>query len=149
MTGIESTLLSSCWWNYAANNDNTHGDHWNGEDFSVWSRDQQHDPADPNSGGRALKALVRPYARAVAGEPLLMRFRHRSGRFIFTFRHDEGVSAPTELYIPAYHYPRGCRVSVSDGSWDIDSDRQIMTYHHTADRREHTITITRKEGRAS
>jgi hypothetical protein len=145
MTGIESTLLSSCWWHYAADNDNAHGDQWNGEDFSVWSRDQQHDPADPNSGGRALKALVRPDARAVAGEPLQMRFRPRSGRFTFTFRHDATVTAPTELYIPGYHYPRGCRVSVSDGGWEIDAERQIMTYRHAADRGEHTITITRKK----
>ena len=144
MTGIESTLLSSCWWNYAPDNDNTHGDQWNGEDFSIFSRDQQQDPADPSSGGRALEALVRPYARAIAGEPCTMRFDHRRGRFTLTYRHDAQVLAPTEVFVPAYQYPRGFRVSVSDGSYAIERDRDIVTYRHSHERPMHTIEILRR-----
>ena len=105
MTGIESTLLSSCWWNYAPDNDNTHGDLWNGEDFSIFSKDQQRDPSDVSSGGRALESLVRPYARATAGEPCAMSFDHRRGRFTFSFRHDPRVTAPTEVFVPRLSVP--------------------------------------------
>jgi len=144
MRGIESAMVSCCWWNYTPDNDNTHGDQWNGEDFSVFSRDQQRDPADPISGGRALEALVRPYPRAVAGEPLSIRFDHGSGRFTFTFRHDPAVKAPSELYVPAHQYPRGCRVTVSDGGWERDpGDPQVMLYRHTTERAEHVIRIAR------
>jgi hypothetical protein len=143
MTGIESTLLSSCWWNYAPDNDNTHGDLWNGEDFSIFSRDQQQDPSDLSSGGRALEALVRPYGRAVAGEPCAMRFDHRRGKFTLTYRHDPRVTAPTEVFVPAYQYPRGYRVSVSDGSFSIDRDRNIVAYRHSTERETHTVEIHR------
>ena len=144
MSGIESSLLSSCWWAYTPDNDNTHGDQWNGEDFSIFSRDQQGDPADPSSGGRALEALVRPYGRAIAGEPSVMSFDQRSGRFTLTYRHDERVAAPTEVFVPALQYPRGCQVSVTDGSYVIDPGQQLMAYRHSAERQEHTIEIARR-----
>jgi hypothetical protein len=144
MTGIESTLLSSCWWNYAPDNDNTHGDRWNGEDFSIFSRDQQRDPSDMSSGGRALEALVRPYGRAIAGEPCKMQFNHRDGRFTLTYRHDARVAAPTEVFVPALQFPRGCRVRVSDGTFSIDGDRHVVVYRHSPEREIHTIEIRRR-----
>ena len=67
---IEANLLDCAIWNYAADNTNARGDLWNGEDLSIFSRDQQDDPMDPDSGGRGLRALVRPYPRATAGTPL-------------------------------------------------------------------------------
>ncbi|MDY7041714.1 MAG: cellulase family glycosylhydrolase, partial [Chloroflexota bacterium] len=74
MQVMEANLVSVTIWNYTADNSNVHGDQWNDEDLSIFSRDQQTDPADIHSGGRALEAAVRPYARAVAGEPLRMHF---------------------------------------------------------------------------
>ncbi|MCJ7559593.1 heliorhodopsin HeR, partial [Candidatus Bathyarchaeota archaeon] len=43
-------------------------------DFSIFSRDQQDNPDDITSGGRALSGFVRPYARKTAGEPVSMSF---------------------------------------------------------------------------
>jgi len=63
---IEAALLGSAVWNYCSDNSNLRGDQWNGEDLSVFSRDQQADPSDPDSGGRALEALVRPWPRATS-----------------------------------------------------------------------------------
>ena len=40
---------------------------WNGEDLSIYSAEGRHCPSDLHSGGRALPALVRPYARKVSG----------------------------------------------------------------------------------
>jgi len=78
---IEDNLVSCTLWNYTADNTNLRGDQWNDEDFSIFSRDQQGNPGDIHSGGRALEAVVRPYAMRVAGEPLRMSFDLRSRVF--------------------------------------------------------------------
>ncbi len=138
---VEDALSSAVLWHYAPDNTNAAGDRWNGEDLSLFSRDQQSDPADVNSGGRALAAAVRPYTRAVAGEPLSMTFDFRRRAFQFSFRHDPAIAAPTELFVPAFHYPRGCRVDVSDGAYELDRERQVLTYRHAAERAVHSISL--------
>src|SRR6185436_2921552 len=62
---LDTLLASSTHWNYTASNKNDAaiGDTWNQEDLSIFSRDQQSEPKDINSGGRALAGFVRPYAR--------------------------------------------------------------------------------------
>jgi glycosyl hydrolase family 5/cellulase (glycosyl hydrolase family 5) len=137
---FEDTLSSGALWNYTADNTNAHGDLWNDEDLSLFSRDQQTNPQDIHSGGRALAAVVRPYARAVAGEPLRMRFDRRRV-FEFTFRHDPHLSAPTELFVPDYQYPRGYRVTISDGAYEVVPETQTLVYRHTLDRDTHTVRI--------
>jgi hypothetical protein len=144
MRAMDDNLLSFTIWNYTADNTNLRGDQWNGEDFSIFSRDQQRDPADLHSGGRALEAVVRPYARAVAGEPLSMSFDLRERVFEFTFRHDPAVKAPTEFFIPNYQYPQGCAVEVSDGSYELDMTRQTMVYHHAPEHAVHRVRVKRQ-----
>jgi endoglycosylceramidase len=61
--------------------------------------------------------LVRTYAQAVAGTPLVMRFRPGSGRFWFRYRPDRSVSAPTRIFVSPLHYPRGFTVAVEHGSY--------------------------------
>jgi len=93
-----------------------------GTRFGRWiaaCRDQQTDLTDVHSGGRALEAVVRPYPRAVAGEPLRMAFDIRKKTFFFEFRHDPEIEAPTEIFVPNYQYPEGYAVEVSDGSYEI------------------------------
>ncbi len=138
---LEAHLLSGTLWNYTADNDNTRGDQWNGEDLSIFSRDQQADPGDLNSGGRALEAAVRPYAARTAGEPLAMSYDPRRRTFTFSFRHDPDVSAPTEIYLPTLHYPRGCAVEVSDGEFEIDAEAQVLRYTHSRAQSLHHLTI--------
>ncbi len=46
---LETNLLSYALWNYTSDNTNAHGDLWNDEDLSIFSRDQQADPSDINS----------------------------------------------------------------------------------------------------
>ena len=127
---LEANLLSGTLWNYTADNDNERGDQWNGEDFSIFGRDQQEDTGDLDSGGRALPSAVRPYARAVAGEPLEMTYNPGRRVFDFTFRHDATVQAPTEIYVPNLHYPRGYEVEVSDGTYTVDRESQVLVYRH-------------------
>jgi hypothetical protein len=138
---LDANLLSGTLWNYTADNDNRRGDQWNGEDLSIFSRDQQAEPHDLNSGGRALGAAVRPYACKVAGEPLAMAFDRQRRLFRFTFRHDPDVSAPTEIYVPCLHYPEGYAVTVSDGETEIDLVAQRLLYRHGPDREVHNIQV--------
>ncbi len=141
---MDANLLNCTIWNYTADNTNARGDLWNDEDLSIFSRDQQTDPTNLNSGGRALEAVVRPCAQRIAGEPLRQSFELETYTFEFEFRHDSAVSAPTELFVPGYQYPRGAVVEVSDGTYMFDHETQILTYQHTNDRPTHIIRITRR-----
>jgi hypothetical protein len=141
MRALESNFASFTLWNYTADNSNARGDQWNGEDLSLFSRDQMLGTGSIDDGGRALRAALRPYPSRIAGEPLHLNFDIRSRVFDFTFRHDAAVKEPTELYIPLYQYPRGCRVEISDGSYDFQAALQRLFYRHTLDRDVHTIRI--------
>jgi hypothetical protein len=138
---VEDALVGSTLWNYTADNSNERGDLWNDEDLSIYSRDQRADPADDNAGGRALRAVVRPYAVATAGTPLRMRFDMGTGAFVYRFRHDPAVAAPTEIFVPRLHYPRGCRVWVSDGQYELDLAAQRLRYTPGGEEQEHEIRI--------
>jgi hypothetical protein len=141
LSALDANLLSYTLWNCTTDNDNQHGDQWNGEDLSIFSRDQQDDPDDIHSGGRALPAVIRPYARAVAGEPLRMAFDYKRGSFEFEFRHDPAVQAPTEIYLPYYHYGEGCQITVSDGEYEMDLEQQVLSYRHGTERDVHRIVV--------
>jgi hypothetical protein len=138
---IEDNLLSCTLWNYTADNDNQRGDQWNGEDLSIFSRDQQDHPEDIHSGGRALEAAVRPYPIATAGEPISFEFDVRKKRFCFSFRHEPDSTAPTEIFIPTFQYPSGIEVSLSDGSYTYSPEKQTLTYQHDPTKIEHEIKI--------
>ncbi len=142
---MDDALASYTLWNYTSDNTNARGDLWNDEDLSIFSRDQQTDPDDIHSGGRALEAVVRPYAGKTAGEPLKMSFDLRRRRFDFVFRHDPAVHAPTEIFVPNFQYPHGIRVTLSDGTYEHDPARQLLTYHHSTQRRLHRLRIAPDE----
>jgi hypothetical protein len=144
LRAMDDALTSYTIWNYTADNTNERGDSWNDEDLSIFSRDQQADPADIHSGGRGLSALVRPYARATAGEPLCMSFDIRIRRFKFEFRHDAAITAPTEFFIPNYQYPQGYYVDVSDGRYETDPETQSLRYFHTPQRNKHWVQVRPK-----
>lgn len=147
LRAMDDALASYTLWNYTADNTNARGDQWNDEDLSIFSRDQQADPADPDSGGRALEAAVRPYARAVAGELRRMHFDVRTRRFEIEFAHDPAVSAPTEVFVPAHQYPNGFEVEISDGRWEAEAREQLLCYVHTPERAEHRLRVRPRAGR--
>jgi len=118
---LDANLLSATIWNYTADNDHAHGDGWNGEDLSVFCA---HD-----GGGRALRGFVRPYAMAVAGTILLMRFSARRGIFDMEFSPNHEISAPTVIFVPMLQYPRGALVSATGG---VFSEAQLKIEGKTA-----------------
>jgi len=137
---LDANLLSATIWNYTADNTNRYGDNWNDEDNSIFSRDQQTDPSDINSGGRAIEAFCRPYAAKTAGVPLFMSFDLKKRRFTYRFLPDPAISAPTELFIPRYHYPKGYRVEVSAGTHRKDEATQLLLIS-SSQPAETTVTI--------
>jgi hypothetical protein len=140
---LEDNLLSFTLWNYSPDNTNLRGDMWNDEDLSLFSRDQQKDPSDINSGGRALRVVVRPFPTKIAGEPTCIDFDYRTGKFLFEFTGDSAISAPTQVYVPDYQYPEGAKVTISDGSFTQDRATQTLTYH-SGELSQHRITLSRK-----
>jgi hypothetical protein len=113
---LDRLLLSSTQWNYTASNRNlaAWGDGWNQEDLSIFSRDQQDRPADPDSGGRAIEGFCRPYARRIAGEPVSMVFDSVAAEFTLVFDIDPCVDGPTEIFVPMRHYPHGYTIVAPD-----------------------------------
>jgi hypothetical protein len=138
---IEHNLLSAIIWNYTPDNSYCFGDGWNGEDLSLFSAETPRSAAYPNGGGRGLPAFVRPYARRIAGQPTAMRFDPRRKRFRLAFRHDPAITAPTEIFVPRLHYPNGCTVRVSDGTYELDLSAQLLRYLHTTERMEHSVVL--------
>jgi hypothetical protein len=141
---LDANLLSGTLWNYTADNDNTWGDQWNSEDFSIYSPDQRLDPADIHSGGRALAGAVRPYPTRTAGTPTRLSFDVGTGHFEYEFVHDPSVLAPTEIFLPRHQYPNGYSVELSDGRSVVDETSQTLTYRHTPEVPRHVIRISRE-----
>lgn len=141
MCALEMDCLSATLWNYTSDNTNARGDLWNDEDLSLFSRDQQTGSGSIHDGGRALEAAVRPYPMCTAGRPISLSFDVRKKRFEYTFHGDDAVDAPTEIFLPEYQYPHGCRVEVSDGSYEIDPAAQLLRYRHAPGGDVHRVVI--------
>ncbi|HMF33579.1 MAG TPA: cellulase family glycosylhydrolase [Candidatus Lokiarchaeia archaeon] len=140
----DANLLGSLLWNYTPDNTNEWGDGWNLEDFSIYSVDQETDPSDPNSGGRAVRGFCRPRFLAVAGTPTRMKFSRKNGTFEFAFDADPAVAAPTVLYVPRIHFPHGFTIAVSEGDVEQLDEVQLVQIQ-THEGGAHTVTITRKD----
>jgi hypothetical protein len=128
---LEANLADFTLWNYTADNSNEHGDQWNTEDLSIFSRDQQTagvrgDGLD--AGGRALAAVVRPYASRIPGRPLAMSFDVNSRTFDFSFELDPAIDAPLVLFVPERHYPEGVVFAAPDGRIGHDRQTQLAQY---------------------
>ena len=143
MRTLEDNLLNYTLWNYTANNTNARGDRWNDEDLSIYSRDQQINPRDINSGGRALEAVARPFPVATPGEPLNLFFDYRRSHFEYSFKGDSTIQAPAVFYLPLIHYSGGVEVKVSDGEFRFDLTGQKLEYF-PGNLDIHTIKFSRK-----
>ncbi len=140
---MESNQLSYTLWNYTADNDNAHGDQWNGEDLSIFSKSQQKNANEINSGGRALKAAIRAYPYKIAGEPIEYFFDMNDGEFYLKFNATKSISAATEIFIPKYHFGRGFEVLHSDGKLEFDKENDLLLFY--PEKQGEQILIVRKK----
>lgn len=140
---LDAHLLHGTLWNYTPDNSNAWGDGWNGEDYSVFSRDQQTSAGDPDSGGRAVAGFCRPFARACAGQLVTQRFDAGSGRFTLTIDADPARS-PSLVYAPRCHYPGGPIVSVTDGRVTAAGEQLLAWTCYAAGRQ--SLTLERLAG---
>jgi hypothetical protein len=144
LRAADENLLSYALWNYTRDNDHAHGDQWNGEDLSIFCKEDSDSTQDAYSGGRALQAVIRPYPRATAGIPLHLSFDSNKRIFQFEFRHDPAIQAPTEIFVPEFHYPGGYNISVTDGECEMDPEEQLLLYQPGEKLDVHRIRITPK-----
>lgn len=145
LQALEQNFLDFTLWNYTPDNTNDRGDGWNGEDLSIFSLSQQQDPKDINSGGRALEALVRPWPVKIAGEPVKVKYNIKTRKFSFRFRQQPGLEKDTEIYVPAYPYPHGFELWVSDGSFSIDTEARIVRWRPDPSKRMHIIKLSPRQ----
>jgi hypothetical protein len=147
---IDANLLDATIWNYSAGNRHGGGDLWNGEDLSIFCRDDYEagrsetgDRAD--AGGRALRGFVRPYARATAGDILEMRFDSRRGSFLLRYRPDPAIAAPTEVFLPELQYPEG--YSIEAEGCEVEAARGALLLHAAAGAGEARLLLRRGRSR--
>jgi len=139
---LDKTLSSYSIWCYSADNSNEKGDHWNNEDYSIFSPDQRKNPNDINSGGRTLNEVVRPYPLATSGTPVSIEFDTKSKAFRYKFRADKAISTETEIFLPKYQYPNGAVVTVDGGTYRLDVAHSLV--HVSASSDEVTVVVTSK-----
>jgi hypothetical protein len=124
---LDAHLAHATLWCYTADNTNADGDQWNGEDLSIFSRDQGRDHSDPDCGGRAVAGFCRPSVQACAGRPLRQQFDRASGRFTLEIE-ASGATAPTVVYVPRIHYPSGVDCTLTIGSAAHDPAAQTLVW---------------------
>ncbi len=130
---LDENLLNATQWNYTSDNNNEWGDQWNLEDLSIFSRDQQIDLRNINSGGRAIKGFCRPHFTHCSGIPVKMNFNYKKSTFYLEFKPKPTINKPTIMYIPKIQYPNGYDVDISHGKYEKDERKQRLKVYTTLD----------------
>ena len=144
LNAVESNMLSYTLWNYTSDNSNERGDQWNGEDLSIFSPDQQDDRTDLNSGGRALDAVIRPYPAKTSGIPIHYHFNRKKKELVYVFRNDPKIQAPTELFLPEFHYSDYEVLGSADLEFKWDANHNMLLVFAGKEEREITLVVRGK-----
>lgn len=157
VSALERHWVSFTLWNYNPSNTVAHGDSWNMEDFSILNQEA---PARDHAnwygdevmyaGGRALPAIIRPYASKVAGIPKSTSWNRHTRTFCFTWVSmapvgtDSPMACVTDIFVPDYYF-RGVQpeILLSDGQAIYEPEKQ--TLHIVTDKNEpgarHTLRL--------
>ncbi|KAH6648644.1 glycoside hydrolase superfamily [Truncatella angustata] len=134
LSGCDDHLLNYTLWAYSAVNSHEWGDHWNGEDLSIYCEETGSFPTHPMLFGfRGAAAWCRPYVQSLVGEPLSMSFDVRSGAFTLEIKSKEPGDAV--VYLPWLHYRESdgskklsIEATVSEGEWSIQDQIFVWRY---------------------
>jgi hypothetical protein len=107
---------------------------------------------DDKAGYRAAEAFVRPHPIAVHGDVTSYGFMLSTCTFTLTLSSTSPTEqdAPTEVFLPEWHYPSGSTsVEVSGGKWSIsqENELQILRWWHMEGDQTLTVKgVVRKSG---
>lgn len=102
------------------------------------------------SGFRAAEAFIRPSPVRVAGEVLSWGFdlSHNTFELKLEANVSTSESAPTEVYIPSFHFPKNeMQVQVSGGRWTYDADTQYIRWWHLEGEQTMKVVGPKKMGK--
>lgn len=87
-----------------------------------------------------LKQLERTYPRATAGDPLELSFDSTTA--VFSYRYTARCTAgPTEIYVPALHYPNGYTVEVTGAEVVSEPDAALLLLENLPEATEVTVSV--------
>jgi len=104
------------------------------------------------SGLRAAEAFIRPSPVKVAGDVLSWGFdlSHNTFELKLEANASTSESAPTEVYIPSFHFPENeMQVQVSGGRWTYDTSTQYIRWWHLEGEQAMKIVGPKKTGKLS
>ncbi|ORY84505.1 glycoside hydrolase superfamily [Protomyces lactucae-debilis] len=164
-------------WQYSPLNTNRWGDHWNGEDLSLWSNSYVQDAAlrpsssssegslkrkylkalpEPSfpatelrdSGSRAWPAFLRPSPVTTAGSVQSFGFDLHNKVFSLVIEANQDGGA-SDIYVPLAHFDEEMVVEQSSGSTTFDVARQVLTWTHGPGNQRLHITAANGRGHSS
>jgi endoglycosylceramidase len=121
---LDALAMSGTQWEYS-----TSTELWNGEDLSLCAADGTENPQ--------AQAIVRPYARAVAGDSVTFSFDASSSTATLTYAPTAG--GVTEVAVPARAYPAGYTVAITGGCADSSQAGRLLVQ---ADTGAGMVTVT-------
>lgn len=134
LSGCDDHILSYTIWAYSAINNHEWGDHWNGEDLSIYCAETGSFPDHHMLRGfRGAAAWCRPYVQSLDGSPVAMTFNYKTSRFTLQVESDKAGQAA--VYIPWLHYRKtdeskelDIQVTVSEGSYLVGGQMLVWRY---------------------
>ncbi|HEY3817381.1 MAG TPA: cellulase family glycosylhydrolase [Polyangiaceae bacterium] len=127
---LDALGMSGTEWEYSVS-----ADSWNSETDGVVAADGTEYPV--------AQALIRPFARAVAGSAIAQAWDPDAGAYTLTFTPSAaGGTSITEVQWPSRAYPGGYDVSLSGGCYDATSAPGRMLIQPSAGATQVTVTVT-------
>jgi endoglycosylceramidase len=123
---LDATGLSGACWEYSVESSL-----WNGETNSLVAFDGTEYPD--------AAALVRPFARAVAGSDVSQQWDPATSTFTLSYAAGPGI---TEIQLPERAYPEGHVVTLDAGCWDDTSVPGRLLIQSAASAGTVTVTVT-------
>ena len=127
---MDQNFMSGTVWTYAVK------DEWNSEGCSMINPDL--------SERQYVEAIDRPYPMAIDGEPQAFLFNDNTRVFTLEAKNPSG-KVPTLIYLSAgRHYPNGFQVELSSGTYEFDSEKEILSVSPGAGAEVYSLTVRPK-----